>query len=122
MSDLKIPNMNKKSDKYIFKKSLTLRRKSKRKLIKESCLMLSFSILIIYVNYLIPEKKIVFDNFFSNFTKVMNPLMELTSYIYEIFIVIFIVISFIFAAILISGAFYRLLKIVKRKTKRIIYK
>jgi len=36
MADLNIPNLNIKSDKYIFKKKLNLRRKSKRRLFTES--------------------------------------------------------------------------------------
>ena len=39
MSDLKIPNLNMKSDKYIFKKKLSLRRKSKRRLVIESAFL-----------------------------------------------------------------------------------
>jgi len=36
MADLNIPNLNIKPDKYIFKKKLNLRRKSKRRLFTES--------------------------------------------------------------------------------------
>ena len=53
MADLKIPNLNKNSDKYFFKKKLSLRRKSKSKLISESFIMIFFSALTIYLNYLI---------------------------------------------------------------------
>jgi len=53
MADLNIPNLNKKSDKYIFKKKLSLRRKSKRRLITESAFLFIFSILLVYLIYLI---------------------------------------------------------------------
>ena len=67
MAELKIPNLNKNSDKFFFKKKLSLRRKSKSKLIKESFVMLFISILIIYLNYLIPNKLLIFNNVSNNF-------------------------------------------------------
>ena len=122
MADLKIPNLNKKSDKFFFKKKLTLRRKSKRKLITESFLMLSLSILIIYLNFLIPDKKIIFDNFFINVNNLLSRLSEGFSYFYEICLVILIVLSMIFSMILLLGVFSRLIKIAKRKTRQISFK
>ena len=122
MADLKIPNLNKKSDKFFFKKKLTLRRKSKRKLITESFLMLSLSLLIIYLNFLIPDKKIIFDNFFINVNNLLSRLSEGFSYFYEICLVILIVLSMIFSMILLLGVFSRLIKIAKRKTRQISFK
>tara|TARA_Y100000991_G_C21844824_1_gene293968 strand:- start:2 stop:370 length:369 start_codon:yes stop_codon:yes gene_type:complete len=122
MADLKIPNLNKNSDKFVFKKKLTLRRKSKRKLIKESFFMFLFGILIIYLIYLIPDKKVVFENFLKNFTELYNPLFELISKFYEICLAIIIIISLIFALILILGGISRLLIIMKRKSRQISFK
>ena len=119
MAELKIPNLNKKSDKYFFKKKLTLRRKSRGKLIKESFLMLFLSTLIIYINYLIPEKKLIFDNFFANFGKLIIPLIDIISYLYEICLSLFIILSSILSVILILGAFLRISRVIKRKTKQI---
>ena len=119
MADLKIPNLNNNSDKYLFKKKLSLSRKSKRKLIKESFFMFAFSFLIIYLNYLIPDKKLIFDNFFTNFQELFTLILEIITYVYEISFVIFITVSLIFSLILILGAFSRLFKIVKRKSKKI---
>ena len=119
MADLKIPKLNKKSDKYLFKKKLSLRRKSKSKLIKESLIMLSSSVLIIYLNYLIPNKILVFNNLLNNFSKLFGNFLKSITYVYEIFLVIFIIISAILSLILIIGSFSRILKIAKRKTKRI---
>ena len=48
MSDSRIPNLKKKSDKYLFKKKLSIRRKSKGRLLGESIFMLILSILIFY--------------------------------------------------------------------------
>ena len=62
MADLKIPNLNIKSDKYIFKKKLNLRRKSKRRLFTESFFLIILSILLVYINYLIPNKNLLFQN------------------------------------------------------------
>ena len=122
MSDLKIPNLNKNSDKYFFRKKLSLRRKSKSKLIKESFIMLFFSALIIYLNYLIPSKKIIFNNFFNNFSKLISNVMDSISYLYEICLSIFIIVSLVFALILIIGSFSRIVKVTNRKTSRVKFK
>ena len=122
MADLKIPNLNKNSDKFLFKKKLSLRRKSKRKLLKESFVMFSFSIFLIYINYIVPNKAFIFNSFFSNFGKLINNILDSLSYSYEIFLAIVIVFSLIFALILMFGAFSRLLKIVKRKSRQISFK
>ena len=122
MADLKIPNLNKNSDKFLFKKKLTLRRKSKRKLIKESLFMFSFAIIIVYFNYLIPNKKLIFENFFINFNKLWNQLWVLFDYLYEVFLGIFISASLLIAFILLIGASSRVLKILKRKSNRISLK
>ena len=122
MSDLKIPNLNKNSDRFFFKKKLSLRRKSKGKLIKESFIMFSFSIFIFYINYLIPNKIIIFDNFINNLGKLITIIWDSISYSYEICLAIFIVFSLIFALILMLGAFTRITKIVKRKSRQIRFK
>ncbi len=119
MADLKIPNLNKNSDKYFFKKKLSLRRKSKSKLINESFIMIFFSVLIIYLNYLIPNKISIFKNLLINFSKLFANVLDSISYIYEICLFIFIISSLIFALVLIIGSFSRILKVVKRKTSRL---
>ena len=122
MPDLKIPNLNKNSDKFLFKKKLSLRRKSKRKLFKESFVMFFLSVFIIYVNNIIPNKKILFNSFSNNFFRLIANIFDSLFYCYEISMVIFIVISLIFALILMLGAFSRLMKIVKRKSRPIRFK
>jgi len=69
MADLKIPNFNIKTDKYIFKKKLILRRKSKRRLFTESFFLFIFSALLVYINYLIPNKNLLLQNLPSTFNK-----------------------------------------------------
>ena len=119
MTDLKIPNLNKNSDKYFFKKKLSLRRKSKSKLINESFIMIFFSALIFYLIYLIPNKISIFKNLLINFSKLFANVLDSISYIYEICLSIFIIFSLIFALILVIGSFSRILKVVKRKTSRL---
>ena len=122
MADLNIPNLNIKSDKYIFKKKLSLRRKSKRRLFTESFLLFILSGLLVYINYLIPNKNLLFQNLPSTFNKSILLLIDLFSYLYEIFLVIFIFVSSFTALILMIGSFNRLFKVSKRKSKQIVYK
>jgi len=122
MADLNIPNMNIKSDKYIFKNKLNLRRKSKRKLFFESFFLFIMSFLLVYINYLIPNKNLLIQNLPSTFKKSFYSLTEFFSYLYEIILVIFIFASSLTALILMIGSFYRLFRISKRKSKKIIYK
>ena len=122
MADLNIPNLNIKSDKYIFKKKLNLRRKSKRRLFTESFFLFIFSVLLVYVNYLIPNKNLLIQNLPTTFNKSLLLIIKLFSYLYEIFLVVFIFVSLFTALILMLGSFYRLLRVSKRKSKQIIYK
>ena len=122
MADLNIPNLNIKTDKYIFKKKLNLRRKSKRRLLTESLFLFILSILLVYINYLIPNKNLLLQNLPRTFNKSFLILSDLFSYLYEIFLVIFIIASSFTALILIIGCFYRLFRISKRKSKQIFYK
>ena len=122
MADLNIPNLNIKTDKYIFKKKLNLRRKSKRRLFTESFFLFILSVLLVYINYLIPNKNLLLQNLPSTFNKSFLLIIELFSYFYEIFLVIFIFASSFTALILMIGSLYRLLKISKRKSKQIVYK
>ena len=88
MADLNIPNLNNKPDKYIFKKKLNLRRKSKRRLFTESFFLFFLSVLLVYINYLIPNKNLLLQNLPSTFNKSFLLLIDLFSYLYEIFLVI----------------------------------
>ena len=122
MADLNIPNLNIKSDKYIFKKKLNLRRKSKRRLFTESFFLFILSVLLVYINFLIPNKNLLLQNLPSTFNKSFLLLNDLFSYLYEIFLVIFIFVSSFTALILMIGSFNRLFKVSKRKSKQILYK
>ena len=122
MADLNIPNLNIKTDKYIFKKKLNLRRKSKRRLFTESFFLFIFSALLVYINYLIPNKHLLLQNLPSTFNKSFLILIELFSYLFVIFLVIFIFVSSFTALILMVGSFNRLFEVSKRKSKQIVYK
>ena len=121
MADLNIPNLNIKSDKYIFKKKLNLRRKSKRRLFIESFILFVLSFLLVYINYLIPNKNLLLENLPSTFNKSFLLLIDLFSNLYEIFLVIFIFVSSFTALVLMIGSLNRLFKVSKRKSKQIIY-
>ena len=122
MADLNIPNLNIKPDKYIFKKKLNLRRKSKRRLFTESFFLFILSVLLVYINYLIPNKNLMLQNLPSTFNKSFLLLIDLFSYLYEIFLVIFIFFSSFTSLLLLLGSFYRLFRVSMKKSKQIIYK
>ena len=121
MADLNIPNLNKKSDKYIFKKKLSLRRKSKRRLFTESAFMFVFSLILFYINYLIPNKRLLIQNLYATFNKSFILIIDLFLNLYDIFLVIFIFISSLSSLILFLGSIYRLFRIFRRKSKQITY-
>ena len=122
MADLKIPNINMNSNKYIFKKKLSLRRKSKRRLFIESALLFILSLLLVYLIYLIPNKYLLLQNLPISLNKSFVLATDLFLNLYEIFLVIFIFVSSFISLILMIGSFYRLFRVVKRKSKKIIYK
>ena len=122
MADLKIPNLNMKSDKYIFKKKLSLRRKSKRRLLTESVFLFIVSLLLVYINYLIPNKDLLLKNLPTTLNKSFLSIIELLSNLFEIFVVVFIFASSFSALILMIGSFYRLFKVSKRRSKQINYR
>ena len=122
MADLNIPNLNMNSDKYIFKKKLTLRRKSKRRLFSEAAFLFILSFLLFYINYLIPNKNLLLQNIPATFNKSFILLIDLFLNLYEISLVIFIFISSFTSLILLIGSFNRLFKVFKRKSKQITYK
>ena len=122
MTDLKIPNLNMNSNKYIFKKKLSLRRKTNRRLVIESVFMLILGIFLVYVNYLIPNKNLLLQNLPKTINKSFLLINDLFLNLYEIFLVIFIFTSTLIALVLLIGSFYRIFRILKRRTKQFNYK
>jgi hypothetical protein len=122
MADLNITNLSKNSDKYIFKKKLTLKRKSIRRLFIESALMFILSMFLIYINYSIPNKNLLLKNLPVTINKFFNSILELFTFLGEIFLVFFIFVSLFISLILLIGSFYRIFRIANRKTKSINYR
>ena len=122
MADLNIPNLNNRSDKYIFKKKLTLRRKSKKRLITEAFVMSLFASLLVYINNLIPNKNLLLQNFPITLNKFFKLFFDLLFQMSEIFLVFFILISALLSLILFIGSLYRIYKIAMRKKRQISYK
>ena len=122
MADLNIPKINMKSDKYIFKKKLSLKRKSKKRLLIESLSMFILSCLLTYINYLIPNKNLLFQNLPTTLNKTLFLITDLFSNLFLVLLVIFIISSFFVSLLLLIGSFYRLFRILKRKTNIVGYK
>ena len=104
-----------KSEKYIFKKNLSLKRKSKRRLFIESAFMFFLGLFLFYINYLIPNKNSLLQNLPNTLNTLFLLLIDLFLNLYEVFLLIFIFFSWIIALILFLGSVLRILKIFKRK-------
>ena len=122
MAELNIPHLSNKSDKYIFKKKLRLRRKSSKRLFIESAFMFILSFLLFYLNYLIPNKNLLLQNTPTTLKKFFILFIDLFSMLPELFLVVFIIISYILVIIFLAGSFYRIVRIKRRKTRIINYK
>ena len=122
MADLKIPKLNKNSNKYIFKKKFNLKRKTRKRLFIESAVMFILSLLILYINYLIPNKYSLIQNLPNTLNKFFSLMINLLSNVTEIFLVIFIFISLITSFILFIGSFFRLFKVMNNMTNNKSYK
>ncbi len=103
-----------RSEKYIFKKKLSLKRKSKRRLFIESAFMFILSLFLVYINNLIPNKILLLKNIPNNFNKSFSLLIDLFLNLYEVFLLVFIFIIWIIALILLIGSVIRFLKIMRR--------
>ena len=118
MSELKIPNYTNKSRQFLFKNKLTIKRKSKRKLLSESLLMFLSGFILFFLWYLIPQKKFLIYSFVDNIYKIYINLLNIFKYFYQILLVFLIFSTAIFAVIFILGALYRLFRIFRRKSKK----
>ena len=102
------------SDKYLFKKKLGIRRKSKKKLFIESSLMFFLSLFLVYINYLIPNKNLLLQNLGSTLNKCFLLIIELFLNLRDILFLIFMFISIPITVVLLTGSAYRLFRILKR--------
>ena len=119
MTDLKILNIKNKSKQYLFKDKLSLRRKSKSKLLKESFIMLFISFILLTLKFFIPQKKVLFETFLSNLVGIYNNFIEFLILFKDILLVLFIISSSIITFIILMGVINRVFKVLKRKTKKI---
>ena len=117
MAVLNIPNLKMKSNKYIFKKKLSLRRKSNKRLLTESAFLFILSLLLVYINYLIPNKYLLLQNLPTSFNKSFILIIDLFSNLYQILLVIFIIVSLFSAFILMVGSFYRIVRVSNKKSR-----
>jgi len=122
MADLNIPNLKMKPNKYIFKKKLSLKRKSNKRLLTESAFLFILSLLLVYINYLIPNKYLLLQNLPASFNKSFILIIELFSNLFQILLVIFIIFSLFIALILMVGSFYRIVRVSNKKSRQIIFK
>ena len=122
MADLIIPNLNMKSEKYIFKKKSSLRRKPKKRLFIESAFMFISSLFLIYINYLIPNKNLLLQNIPITLNRTFSLIIDIFLNLSDIFLVLFIFISSLVSLILFIGCFFRIIRLAKRKTRTINYK
>ena len=117
MVNLKIPYLKSSSDQFLFRKKISLSRKSKRKLLTESFFMLLFSIIISYLNFLIPNKNLIFTSFSKNIYKLFSILNEFLSPLSQLLSALFISITMFIALLLFVGAIFRIFKVMRRKSR-----
>ena len=118
MTELKIPNLKNRSRQYLFKNKLTIKRKSKIKLLSESLYMFLSAFVLIFINYLIPQKKILIYSFVDNIYQIYINFLSFFKYFYQIILVFMIFSTVLFAVIFFVGALYRVFKIFRRKSKK----
>ena len=114
-----MPMIKNKSRQYLFKNKLNIRRKSKRELIKESFFMMIVGLLLLLINYLIPQKIELFNSFKNNVINTFNNLLEILYYSLEILIVLLICFTLLISVFLIAGSINRIVKIFFSRTRNI---
>ena len=82
MSDLKIPNLNNRSRQYLFKNKLTIKRKSKSRLLRESLFMFISAFTLVYLNFLIPQKEALIYSFVDNVYKIFVNFLDSFKYFF----------------------------------------
>ena len=122
MADLKGPNLNNKSKQYLFKNKLPIAKKSKTKLLRETFLMLLIALIIIVINYFLPSQEPLFNSFTDNLNNIYTNSLLLLKYLLDVFLTILILFSRITVVILFAGSFYRIYRILRKKTSRVIFR
>ena len=113
-----MPNIKRKSRQFLFKNKINKRGKSRRELIKESFFMMIVGLLLLLINYLIPQKIKLFNSFKNNLIDIFNNLLEIFSYSLEILIVLIICLTLFISIFLIAGSINRIVKITLSKSRK----
>ena len=111
-----------KSNQYIFKKKINIRRKSKKELVKESFFMMIFGLFLLLLNYCIPQKIELFNSFRKNIFDIYDNLFEIMLKSFEIIVVILICFTLIISIVLIIGSISRIIKIFQGKPSKIRFR
>jgi len=122
MADLKGPISNNKSKQYLFKNKVPIAKKSKTKLLREAFLLLLIASIIILINYLLPSQEALFNSFNENLINIYTNFLLLLKYLFDVFLTILILFSRITVVILLAGSFYRIYRILRKKTSRGIFR
>ena len=112
-----MPMITNKSRQYLFKNKLNIRRKSKRTLMKESFSMMILGLLLVLLNYFIPQKMQLFNSFNENILGIVSNLFEIFFYSLEILIVLLIGITILLSLFLILGSINRIIKLINYKSR-----
>ena len=111
-----------KSNQYLFKKKINIRRKSKKELVKESFFMMIFGLFLLLVNYYVPQKMELFNSFRKNIFDIYNNLFEIILKSFEIIVVLLICFTLIISIVLIIGSIFRIVKIFQGKPSKIRFR
>ena len=112
-----MPMITNKSRQYLFKNKLNIRRKSKRTLMKESFSMMILGLLLVLLNYFIPQKMQLFNSFNENILGIVSNLFEIFFYSLEILIVLLIGFTILLSLFLILGSINRITKLINYKSR-----
>ena len=111
-----------KSNQYLFKKKINIRRKSKKELVKESFFMMIFGLFLLLLNYFVPQKIELFNSFRKNIFDIYDNLFEIILKSFEIIVVILICFTLIISIVLIIGSIFRIIKIFQGKPSKIRFR
>ena len=111
-----------KSNQYLFKKKINIRRKSKKELVKESFFMMIFGLFLLLLNYFVPQKIELFNSFRKNIFDIYDNLFEIILKSFEIIVVILICFTLIISIVLVIGSIFRIIKIFQGKPSKIRFR
>tara|TARA_B100000212_G_scaffold8342_1_gene6264 strand:+ start:845 stop:1198 length:354 start_codon:yes stop_codon:yes gene_type:complete len=114
-----MPKLKNKSRQYLFKNKLNIKRKSRIELMKESFFMMTFGFLLLFLIYIIPQKVKLFNSFNENINIILNNILEILFYSFEILITLLICFALLVSITMIIGSLTRIFKILQPKSRKI---